>query len=546
MDQEEKMTVQSLSKQLDWPLIVVPLVMIIGLCFVFVTQPERSTGIMDSIRGFLGNELGFFYIVLGFAILLITLYIAFSRYGKIRLGDLEKPLYNDFQWATMIFTGVFAADIVFYSFIEWALYAAEPRIEQLGGLQMWATTYPLFHWGPIPWGFYVMLAVAFAFMLHVRGRNKQKFSEACRPLLKKRVDTLPGKVIDIIAICALLAGCATTFSLATPLLASALSRVFGFPPSAGLTVFVLICIAAVYTASVLSGIKGIIKSAAICTWLFFFMLAYILFVGGQTRYIIETGITSIGNLFQNFIGLSTWMDPLRESGDGVTGFVQNWTIFYWAYWMAWCVATPFFIGVISKGRTIRNVITGTYLYGIAGTFLSFVIFGNYGLSQQLAGKVDIIGTVADGRDINQGIIQIFDTLPLTEVLLIVLFVMLVTFYSTTFDSLTMVISAYSYRNLAPDKEAARPVRAFWAFAFIIFPIALIFAENSIASLQSVSIIAAFPIGIVFCLIIASFFIDARHYVTEQEHRHSQYRSDIPMDEEALEEMEGPKTTYIPQ
>lgn len=534
---------ERLIKQLDLPLIIFPLAVVIILCVVFFVAPERSTEITDSIRNFLGNEFGFFYILLGLGIVLITLYIAFSKYGKIRLGDTDKPKYSDFKWATMIFTGVFAADLIFYSFFEWALYAAEPRIEDLGGIQDWASTYPLFHWGPIPWGFYVMLAVAFAFMLHVRGRSKQKFSEACRPVLGDRVDKAPGKIVDFIAICALIAGTATTFSLATPLLSAALSHVFGFPLTTTLTFAVLLCIAVVYTISVLSGMSGIIKSAAVCTTIFFFMLAFFLFAGGETRYIIETGITSLGNLVQNFIGLSTWMDPLRTSGDGVNGFVQNWTIFYWAYWMAWCVATPFFIGMISKGRTIKNVIIGTYGYGLAGTFLSFIIFGNYGLSQQLAGNVDLISMVSNGTDINLGIIQIFETLPFTDVLLVALVVMMVTFYSTTFDSLTLVVSAYSYKNLSPDKEAARPVRAFWALIFICFPIALIFAENSISSLQSVSIIAAFPIGLVFCLIIASFFKDAKLYLQEQTERHSKYKTDIEMDEEALKKMTGPKDVY---
>lgn len=512
---EKKNIFSSISKDLDWPIVLIPLVTVIGLCAVFIAEPEQATAVTDSIRNFLSNEFGWFYIVLGLGILIITLYIAFSKYGEIRLGDMEKPEYSDFKWATMIFTGVFAADIVFYSFIEWALYAAEPRIEQLGGIQDWASTYPLFHWGPIPWGFYVMLAVAFSFMLHVRGTSKQKFSEACRPLLGERVDGAAGKVIDFIAIFALIAGTATTFSLATPLMSAALCHVFGFQNSTGLTIAVLLCIAAVYTISVLSGMKGIVKSAGICTGILFGMLAFFLFAGGETRYIIETGITSIGNLVQNFIGLSTWMDPLRQSGDGVNGFVQNWTVFYWAYWMAWCVATPFFIAMISRGRTIKNVILGTYGYGLAGTFLCFIVFGNYGMSQQIAGNVDIVGMLSEGTDVSMGIIQIFETMPLTDVLLIALFVMMVTFYSTTFDSLTLVISAYSYKRLAPGKEASRPVRAFWAVIFIVFPIGLIFADNSINSLQSVSIIAAFPIGIVFCLIIASFFKDVRSYLASR-------------------------------
>ncbi len=503
-----------LIKKLDLSLIVLPLITVIGLNLVFMIYPEKSTTITDAIRGFLGNELGFFYILIGLGILITTLYIAFSDYGKIFLGDTPKPLYSDYKWATMIFTGVFAADIIFYSFIEWALYAGEPRIEELGGVQEWASTFPLFHWGPIPWAFYVMLAVAFAFMLHVRGTSKQKFSEACRPILGDRVDKAPGKIIDFIAISALIAGTATTFSLATPLLAAALSRVFGIQMSPLLTIIVLAIIALVYTISVLSGMEGIIKSASICTNIFIALLIFFLFFGGQFRYIVETGISSLGNLTQNFISMSTWMDPLRTSGDGVNGFVQNWTIFYWAYWMAWCVATPFFIGMISKGRTIKNVILGTYGYGLAGTFLSFIVFGNYGLSQQMAGKLDIIGMVAEGKDINMGIISIFETMPLTNFLLIALFIMMVTFYSTTFDSITLVVSAYSYKDLHPGEGSSKSIRAFWAMMFIIFPVALIFAENSINSLQSVSIIAAFPIGLVFLLIIASFFKDARSYLKQ--------------------------------
>jgi len=512
---EKKDNVKDLLRKLDLPLIGLPLIVVTALCVVFLIFPERSTEITDAIRSFLGNELGAFYILLGFGILLITLYIAFSKYGKIRLGNLEKPKYSDYKWATMIFIGVFAADLIFYSFIEWALYAGEVRIEQLGGIQDWASTYPLFHWGPIPWGFYVMLATAFAFMLHVRKRNRQKFSEACRPLIGSKVDGIAGKTIDFIAICALIAGTATTFSVATPLVSAAFSRVTGAPMGAALTVGVLACIAVIYTVTVLFGMKGIVKASVICNWMFFAMLAYFLLVGGQTRYIVETGITAIGNLAQNFIGMATWMDPLRASGDGISSFVQDWTVFYWAYWMAWCVATPFFIGMISAGRTIRNVILGTYGYGLAGTYLSFIVFGNYGLSQQVAGKVDLIGMVSDGTDINLGIIQIFETLPLTEGLLVALFVMMVMFYATTFDSLTLVVAKYSYKSLSQEVESARAVRAFWAIVFIIFPIGLIFAENSISSLQSVSIIAAFPIGIVFCLIIASFFKDAKSYLLEQ-------------------------------
>lgn len=124
-------------------------------------------------------------------------------------------------------------------------------------------------------------------------------------MLGNRVDGAWGRIIDLIAIFALIAGTATTFSLATPLLSRAISRVFGFQDSIGLTIVILLMIAVVYTLTVWFGMKGITKLAAVCSYCFFALLAYVLFGGGETRYILETGFSAIGNLAQNFIGLST-------------------------------------------------------------------------------------------------------------------------------------------------------------------------------------------------------------------------------------------------
>lgn len=497
-----------LRNQIDWWSTLVPLLGVVIVCALFMLLPGQSTIVLETIRGFLGDQGGIYYAVLGVGILLCSLYIAFSKYGKIKLGKKQdKPEYSAFSWGVMIFTSTMAADILFYSLCEWALYANEPHIEMMGGVQKWASTYPIFHWGPIAWSFYIILAVAFGFMLHVRGREKQKFSEGCRPLLGNKVDGIVGKVIDLIAVFALIAGTATTFSLATPLLSTAVSKVFGFENGIRLTIIILLLIALVYTLTVWFGMKGISKLAEYCSYLFFALLFYFLFLGGETTYILETGFSSLGNMIQNFVGMATWMDPLRE-----TSFPQNWTIYYWAYWMVWCVATPFFIGKISKGRTIKQTILGGYGWGLAGTFTSFIILGNYGMAQQLKHGVDISGFIADGGSYSDAIIKIFDTLPLSSLGLILLVVTMIAFYSTTFDALTMIVSSYSYKRLPVDQEPHKKVRVFWSIIFILLPIALIFSENSMYSLQSVAIIAAFPIGFIVLMIVMSFFKDAKKYL----------------------------------
>lgn len=160
--------------------------------------------------------------IIGLGVFLISLIIAFSKYGKIVLcGKDEKPKYSFFTWGCMVFTCGLAVDIIFYSFSEWVLYADDPHVAEMGSIQDWSSVYPLFHWS-----FYLVLAVAFGFMLHVRKRNRQKYSEACRPLLGKHTDGIAGRIIDLLADFALLVGTATTFSVATPLMATILSEIF--------------------------------------------------------------------------------------------------------------------------------------------------------------------------------------------------------------------------------------------------------------------------------------------------------------------------------
>ena len=502
-----------LSKRLDYPITLIPFLCVVLLCVLFMAAPEASSHTLESIRFFLGDTFGSYYLIIGLGIFFCSLYMAFSRYGSIRLGNLDKPQYSNFKWGSMMFTAGLAADILFYSLCEWMLYASEPHIADMGGIQDWASVYPLFHWGPIPWSFYMTLAVAFGFMLHVRRRNKQKYSEACRPLLGKYTDRLPGKFIDLLALFALLAGTATTFALATPLLSLSISHVLHIPQSNFLSGAILVITCVTYTAAVYFGMNGIIRLAASCIYLFFALLLYVFVCGSEMVYTVETGLSALGNLTQNFLSMATWTDALRTSS-----FPQNWTIFYWAYWMVWCVAAPFFIGSISKGRTIRQTVLGGYLWGLAGTFTSFIVLGNYGLGLQMTGKLDVLAIYEATGDLYQSILAIMETLPFPALVLILLALTMITFYATSFDAIAVVASAYSYKNLESDEEPDRRLKLFWSLFIMLLPIALIFSENSMANLQTVSIIAAFPIGFVIVLIIASFFKDASAYLRETESR----------------------------
>mgnify|MGYP004636485195 CR=1 FL=1 len=501
--------------KIDWMITLLPLGLIIALCILFFFLPEQSNAVLTQIRFFFGDTFGVYYLVIGLGIFILSMFIAGSKYGSIVLGEPhEKPKYSFFAWGSMMFTCGLAADILFYSFSEWVLYATDPHLAEMGSIQDWAGVYPLFHWSFIPWGFYLVLAVAFGFMLHVRKRSRQKYSEACRPILGRHTDGFLGRVIDLLAVFALLAGTATTFSVATPLMAEIIGELFHVAVSrTAINIVILLLTCAVYTYSLLHGFKGISLLANVCIYLFFGLIAYVLLAGGETRYIIETGLSSLGQMVQNFIGLSTFTDPLRTSN-----FPQTWTIYYWAYWMVWCVAAPFFIGSISRGRTVRQTILGGYAFGVGSTLVSFIVLGNYSMGMQMTGAADFIAQYNETGDLYAMIVSIIKTMPAAPVIMVVVLLTMVAFYATSFDSIALTASCYSYHRLNDGEQPHKLIQLMWCILLIMLPIALLFAESSMSNLQSVSIVAAFPIAVVIILIALSFLKDARKYLTEQKQK----------------------------
>ena len=499
-------------KKVDWFITLIPMFIIVGISFLFFIFPEQSNDILGQIRFFFGDTFGTYYIVIGLGIFIVSIYLCTSKYGSIVLGESdEKPKYSFLTWGSMMFTCGLAADILFYSFSEWVMYADNQHIKELGSMQEWVGVFPLFHWSFIPWAFYLVLAVAFGFMLHVRKRKRQRFSEACRPILGKHTDGVIGRLIDLLAVFALLAGTATTFSVATPLMAAIIENVFHVTIDRTIiTIFIIFITCVVYTYSLLHGFKGISVLAKVCIYMFFGLILFVLLAGGHGRYIIETGIESIVRMVQNFIVLSTYTDPLRS-----TGFAQDWTIYYWAYWMVWCVAAPFFIGNISRGRTIKQTVLGGYIFGAGSTLTSFIVLGNYGMGLQTSGEYDFISQYGSNGDAYQVIINIIQTLPLAQIVLIWVLLTMIAFYATSFDSIAYTASCYSYKKLEEKENPHKLIQLLWCILLIILPVALVFSDSSMNNLQSVSIIAAFPLGIVMILIVCSFFKDARKYLMEQ-------------------------------
>ena len=186
--------------------------------------------------------------------------------------------------------------------------------------------------------------------------------------------------------------------------------------------------------------------------------------------------------------------------------------------MVWCVAAPFFIGNISKGRTVRQTILGGYVFGVGSTLISFIILGNYSMGLQFMGEFDFIGMYLQTGDLYSAIVSIMNTMPCSYFVMILVLLTMIAFYATSFDSIAYTASCYSYKKLEGEQQPHYIIQLIWCVLLILLPIALLFSESSMNNLQSVSIVAAFPIAVVIVLISVSFIKDCSEYTSELKNR----------------------------
>lgn len=497
----------------DWIVTIVPVATVIVMALMFAFQTEKITAAMEGVRDFFVNDLGFTYIIVGLFMLIVSIWVAFSKFGNIKLGNVDKPEYSTFSWGSMVFTSTMAADVLYWSIIEWAYYAMEDpfglgETRTMVDFQNIMPAYSMFHWGPMGWVFYILPAAAFAYMIYIKKAKFETLSEGCRPILGKKVDGPLGRLIDIFCIVGLLAGCATIFSVATPMITGCIIGATGMPDSKWITIGVLAFTAIVFTLAVLVGMKAIEWVAAKSVYLYILLGGICLFFG-PTRYIIETAISAVGFTAENFIKMSTWMDPLRLSGSNGFGFPQNWTIFFYANWISWSVATPLFIAKISKGRTLRQLILGGYATGIAATYLSFSIFGNYSMNLEVTGAMDISGMLAEGASTAQVIMEIMSTLPLSKILMVITVFTMIGLYASTFDATSLILAGFSQKHREKDTMPTKGIMIFWSVVLILLPIAMVFAESLLPTMKAVSVSAAFPIMVIEMIIIFGFIKELR-------------------------------------
>ncbi|MGY3569204.1 BCCT family transporter [Vibrio paucivorans] len=491
---------------IDKPTFFGAIALLLSIVIPLIVFPEQGAEWIAIAKTFMTDKLGFLYLALGLSAFVFMIYVVFSDMGQIKLGTAdEKPEFGTASWAAMLFCGGIGASILYWGCIEWAYYYQSPPFQLEPGSEeavRWAATYGLFHWGPIAWAIYLIPALLIAYFFYVRKQPVLKVSSALMPVLgEERTKGTAGKVVDVLFIFGLLGGAATTLGLAAPLIGEGLSFLFGIPQTTLSQIAVLLVCTAIFAYSSYAGMeKGIKVLSNINFWGAMGLLAFVLAVG-PTIFMLETGLDSIGRMLSNFFVMATWAEPFGGYGTfDNTHFPQDWTIFYWAWWLVFAPSMGLFVARISRGRTIKQMVSGSIFFGSLGCFLFFMILGNYGLSLQLSGELDVVG-ILNTEGATTAIFSMLEQLPMSTVVIATFTLLCIIFTATTFDSISYILASVVQNNVT--EEPMRWNRMFWAFTLSFLPTVLMFM-GGLSTLQTAAIVGGLPLlGISIMLMISA-------------------------------------------
>ncbi len=452
------------------------------------------------------DNTGWLFVLMASGFVVFVLWLALGRFGNIPLGrDDEEPEFRTVSWIAMMFSAGMGIGLMFFGVSEpLSHFVTPPPGTGAPGnpdavQTAMATT--LFHWSLHPWAIYAVVGLAIAYGVYRKGRM-QLISAAFEPLIGDHANGPWGKLIDMLAIFATLFGSAASLGLGALQIRSGLHIVAGLSDTGNA---ILIVIIAVLTcAFILSAVSGVAKGIQ---WLsninmvLALTLAAFVFIVGPTVFILNLVPTTLGSYFQEVAMMSARTGA--EGGD-VNTWLQSWTIFYWAWWLSWTPFVGMFIARISRGRTIRQFVSGVLMVPSLVSLVWFCVFGGAAIDVQKSG-VDLAGE----GSIEAQLFGLLDRYPLAIVASVLVIVLVAIFFVSGADAASIVMGSLSERGTI---EPSRPTVIFWGAATgaVAAVMLLVGGEDALTGLQTITILAALPFVLVMVGLAAALVKDLRH------------------------------------
>ena len=482
-------------KQNDNKVFYISLIISIAVVLWGIVAKASFANFADSLLHFLTTNFGWSYLLSMLIFVIFAIFLAFSKYGDIRLGpDDSKPEYSNASWFAMLFGAGMGIGLVFWGVAEPISHFVAPPGLEPGSVDAanFAMKSSFMHWGFHPWANYSIIGLALAYFQFRKGKPGL-ISSIFIPLLgEERVNGSIGKLIDILAVFATVAGVATSLGLGTLQINSGLNYLFNIPETTLVQVGIITIITILFIWTAVSGIdKGIKILGDINLYLAIILLGLVIILG-PTLKIINNFTNGLGSYINDFI-----RDSLSINAFGDNGWLNSWRIFYWAWWIAWAPFVGSFIARISKGRTIREFIAGVIFAPALASIIWFSAFGTMGLN--LADKIGLEGLATAAGAPETALFQVFNHYPLGSILSIITVVLLGTFFITSANSATFVLGMLTSEG---DLNPSNNRKILWGLVQSLLATSLLLS-GGLEALQTASVAAAFPFIFVMLLAMVS-------------------------------------------
>lgn len=477
---------------------VTAVVTLIAVVYGFVSPDSFDAG-LSTVQSWITSRFSWFFILSVAIYLGIIIYIAFSKYGNLKLGkETDKPEFSYIAWIAMLFSCGVGVGYAFWAvgepimhymntpyLAESATPAARPIAIQIG----------IMHWGIHAWGIFALVGLAIAFPAYRLGKPMNVSISLYGLFGDKIIDSPLGRFIEILAAFATIAGVSTALGLGIMSTNAGIEHIFGQPlGTTGQLIFMAILIT-LYVISAVSGIEKGIKNLSTINITIAFCWGAFIFFSGPTQELLNLIVQTAGSYINNFIYVTFWTDANGTKGQ----WLEWWTVFYWIWWISWGPFCGGFVARISKGRTIREFIIGVCLVPSLVAIVWFSIVGGASQAAQIAGTADIAAALK--ADMGSGIYVLLSTYPMGTFMGIVVFLNLVIFLVTSADSASFFVAM---QMSGGQKEPNTPMKLIWGI-FIGSLALVLLASGGLQALQKASIIAGAPFAIVTFMMAASLF-----------------------------------------
>ena len=490
------------SEKVDYVAFNISLIVVITIASFILLSPGAAENFIGTMKNQVIDIFGSIYLILTMACFIFLLYLAFTKYGDYKLGGHDSSVeFSTFSLIGMLFCSGIGGGIIYWSGVEWSYYVGNPPFgvmpysEESFSL---ATAYGLFHWGISAWSIYGIPAIALSIAFYKYKLNSLRLSSSLSGLGIPNIEsTLFGRFIDLIFILATVGAAGGTIGSYIPMLSSGFSEIFNINNGLYLDILVICLCVSLFGYSVYKGLdKGIKKLSNFNLLLALFFLLIIIF-STNVLSLIETSLSGLLFSITNFWDMSTL--GISEESE----FAEEWTIFYWAWWVAFGPLVGLFIARISRGRSLRQVILGMLLFGTLGTWLFYMILGGFAMNLELSGEFAVLQSMNSVGHADTAI-AVVKNLPLETFMIFIFCLITIIFVTTSYDSMSYVISYHVLKTSNENKEPDKKLRLFWALILGILPAALvIYSDHSVA--LDIILITSLPLMLIYPLMAISIY-----------------------------------------